>query len=115
MIYRLDVILEDGTRRRANYDTDVPDVIEMNKFRFGAKDVMLSGAYFVTTSGEAKRVLQDNGFNTRRPQKMSNFCVRLDSEVAEEISAIARSSGKKDAAVIRVAIEYWLKNGHPME
>ena len=115
MVYRVDVILADGTRRRANYDTDVPDVIEMNKFRFGAKDLMLRGAYFVTTSGEAKRVLQENGFNTKRPQKSDNFCVRLDSDMAGEIVAIALAAGKKEAAVIRVAIDYWLKNGHPLE
>ena len=115
MVYRIDVILNDGVRRRANYDTDVPDVIEMNKFRFGAKDIMLKGACFVTTSGEAKRILQENGFNTKRPLKKDNICVRVDSDMAEEISSIARAVGKKEAAVIRVAIEYWLKHGHPME
>ena len=115
MIYRVDVILNDGTRRRANYDTDSPDVIEMNRFKFGPKDVMLRGAAFVTTSGDAKQALQANGFNTKLPRKKDNFCIRLDREMSEQISSVARQANKKEAAVIRIAIEYWLKHGHPLD
>ena len=33
MVYRLDVILEDGARRRASYDTDKPQIIEIRSGR----------------------------------------------------------------------------------
>ena len=41
MVYRIDVILGDGARRRASYDTDKPQIIEISKCPFGPKDVML--------------------------------------------------------------------------
>jgi hypothetical protein len=115
MIYRVDVILADGTRRRANYDSDAPDVIEMNRFRFGPRDVMLQGASFVTTSREASQALQSNGFNTVPPRKRDNFCIRLDREMSEQIYSVAQQTRRKEAAVIRIAIDYWLKHGHPIE
>ena len=114
MLYRLDVILEDGSRRRPNYDTDKPQIIEISKCPFGPKDVMLNGASCITTNPELKKLLNENGFKTQRPGKSNNYCVRMDDAMAEQIVEIAEEHGKKEAAVIRVAVQYWLNNGAPM-
>ena len=115
MVYRLDVILEDGARRRASYDTDRPQIIEISKCPFGPKDVMLKGASCITTSPELKKLLNDNGFQTQRPGKSNNYCVRMDDAMADAIFEIAQDTGKKEAAVIRIAVSYWLAMGHPIE
>ena len=115
MVYRLDVILEDGARRRASYDTDKPQIIEISKCPFGPKDVMLKGASCITTSPELKKLLNDNGFQTQRPGKSNNYCVRMDDAMADAIFEIAQETGKKEAAVIRIAVSYWLAMGHPIE
>jgi hypothetical protein len=115
MVYRLDVILEDGARRRASYDTDKPQIIEISKCPFGPKDVMLKGASCITTSPELKKLLNDNGFQTQRPGKTNNYCVRMDDAMADAIFEIAQDTGKKEAAVIRIAVSYWLAMGHPIE
>ena len=115
MVYRLDVILEDGARRRASYDTDKPQIIEISKCPFGPKDVMLKGASCITTSPELKKLLNDNGFQTQRPGKSNHYCVRMDDAMADAIFEIAQDTGKKEAAVIRIAVSYWLAMGHPID
>jgi len=114
MLHRLDVILGDGKRRRANYDTDNPQIIEISKCPFGPKDVMLQGAFCITTNPELKAILVENGFETQRPFKSNNYCVRMDDAMHERIFEIAQDCGKKEAAVIRIAVQYWLDNGAPM-
>lgn len=114
MIYRLDVILEDGARRRASYDTDKPQVIEIAKCPFGPQDVMLQGASCITTSPELKKLLNDNGFQTQRPGKKNNYCVRMDDDMSDAIIEIAQAEGVKETAVIRIAVSYWISMGHPM-
>ena len=114
MIYRLDVILEDGARRRASYDTDKPQVVEIAKCPFGPRDVMMKGASCITTNPDLKKLLNDNGFQTQRPGKKNNYCVRMDDAMADAIFEIAQETGKKEAAVIRIAVSYWLAMGHPM-
>ena len=114
LLYRLDVILEDGARRRANYDTDKPQIIEISKCPFGPKDVMLKGASCITTNPELKKLLNENGFKTQRPGKSNNYCVRMDDAMSDTIFEIAQETGKKEAAVIRIAVSYWLAMGHPM-
>lgn len=115
MIYRLDVILGDGARRRASYDTDKPHVIEIAKCPFGPKDVMMNGASCITTNPDLKKLLNDNGFMTQRPGKKNNYCVRMDDAMSDTIFEIAQETGKKEAAVIRIAVSYWLAMGHPMD
>ena len=115
MVYRIDVILGDGARRRASYDTDTPQIIEISKCPFGPKDVMLRGAFCITTNPELKAILTENGFETQRPFKSNNYCVRMDDAMAEQISEIAQEHNKKEAAVIRAAVSYWLAMGHPLD
>ena len=115
LISRLDVILDDGARRRANYDTDKPKTIEIAKCPFGPKDVMMKGASCITTNPDLKKMLNDNGFQTQRPGKKNNYCVRMDDEMADTIFEIAQENGMKEPAIIRIAIQHWLNAGHPME
>ncbi len=114
MVYRIDVILGDGARRRASYDTEKPEIIEISKCPFGPKDVMLQGASCITTNPELKKLLNDNGFQTQRPGKANNLCVRMDDAMSDQIFEIAQANGKKEAAVVRIAVQYWLSNGAPM-
>ena len=76
---------------------------------------MLKGASCITTSPELKKLLNDNGFQTQRPGKSNNYCVRMDDAMADAIFEIAQDTGKKEAAVIRIAVSYWLAMGHPIE
>lgn len=114
MVYRLDVILEDGVRRKARYDSEKPDVVEIAKCPFGPKDVMLKDAYFITTNPELKQMITSNGFSTERPNKSNNLCVRMDDAMSDQVFEIAQKHGKKQAAIVRIAVQYWLDNGHPM-
>lgn len=115
MVYRLDIILEDGARRRATYDTDKPQIVEIAKCPFGPQDVMLKGASCITTNPDVKKLLTDNGFHTQRPGKTNNLCVRMDDAMADQIFEIAQEHGKKEAAIVRIAVSYWFAMGHPIE
>lgn len=114
MTFRLDIILADGSRRRANYDTDRPDIIEIARCPFGPADVMLNGAACITSNPDARRLLEEHGFHTQTPGMSNNYCIRMDDVMAEQISAIAARNHLKDAAVIRHAVQYWLDSGHPL-
>lgn len=114
MIYRVDVILNDGKRRRAIYDSDRQKVVEMSKCKFGADDVMLEGAVLITGNAEARELLEQNGFTVQKPDKGNNFCIRITDELAQQIFALSKETGCNEASLIRTALVYWLDNGHPM-
>ena len=115
MTYRVDVILNDGKRRRANYDTDSPQIIEMSKYKFGADDVMLKDAVLVIGNSDAREMLVQNGFTVQKPDKGNNFCIRLTDDLAQHVFRLAKETGCNEASIIRTALIYWLDNGHPMD
>lgn len=114
MVYRLDLILADGTRRRAVYDSRAPQVVEMARNRLTAQSDILNGAVIVTSNAEASKLLEINGFSVQQPQKGNNFCIRFTDDLAQEIFRLSKDTGKNEASLIRTAVVYWLENGHPM-
>ena len=113
-MYRLDVVLKNGKRHRAYYDPDFPGVVRISKLALRPDDGYLDGATYITSNDELLDMMRENGFNVIRPNADKvDYCVRLSADLAQVVANTAAATGSHEAAVIRRAVEYWIKSGCP--
>ncbi len=115
-VYRVDIVLANGERRRGKVELERPNVVVSANYDFTASDNVLEGAVIVSGNEAVRNALKEHGFTVAAVNAGSNvYSVRLKGDLVEAVSNTAHEHGLSDAATIAKAVEYWYGQGCPID